>query len=262
MPELNVGVAQASRVRCYLAGGKDYYRTDRIAAEAITAAHPAARLAIAACKGFEHRALEALAHEGHTQFIVFGAGFDVEAHKWILPSRPDARILYVGDDELVVVHGRALDFNNPAVEWTDGSLTTWRDVLDAAGKVGFDLTQPIAVVMNRHTEFMSQSEPAVELVGGLFGELPPGSALMLCQTVADFNPGRAKELQRACLSHGIPHTPRSRQEFAEFFAGLDVMEPGIAPPQQWRPSGPFDQEADDLVSCLSGVGIKPQTPAR
>lgn len=261
MPELNVTDATTARVRCYLAGGKDFYTADRVAGAAITEAHPGARAATAACEGFERRALEALAD--HTQFLVFGAGFDAEADRCIHRTQPDARVLYVDDDELVVVHGRAYSFNTPTVEWTRGGLPIWPDVLETAEtQAGFDLTRPVAVVMTRYTEFMPPDQPVGELIHDLFADLAAGSALALVQAVCDFDPARIAELQRTCLLHGVNHTPRSGAEVAQFFTGLRMLDPGIVPPHKWRPAGPFDADADRLVSCLAGVGVKPESAAR
>jgi len=34
---------------------------------------------------------------------------------------------------------------------------------------------------------------------------------------------------------GVLSTGRTRDEFARFFAGLDLVDPGIVPTPQWRP---------------------------
>jgi hypothetical protein len=54
-----------------------------------------------------------------------------------------------------------------------------------------------------------------------------------------------------------PITPRGRQEFARFFNGLTLLDPGIVSPSLWRP------EPNDLgvtptdVFQFCGVGRKP-----
>jgi hypothetical protein len=55
-------------------------------------------------------------------------------------------------------------------------------------------------------------------------------------------------------SPGRPPTLRDRAQVAGFFDGFDILEPGIVPPDQWRP-GP-DTEAPERFWLWSGVGIK------
>jgi hypothetical protein len=49
--------------------------------------------------------------------------------------------------------------------------------------------------------------------------------------------------------------PRSQAQVAEFFDGLDLIEPGIVPIQQWRPDS--DEEATARAGMWGGVGRKP-----
>ena len=48
---------------------------------------------------------------------------------------------------------------------------------------------------------------------------------------------------------------RSREEITAFFAGLDLVEPGVVPTSRWRPTEPVrDDDAGDLYA---GVARKP-----
>jgi hypothetical protein len=42
----------------------------------------------------------------------------------------------------------------------------------------------------------------------------------------------------AAEQSGVPYVARSREETLRFFAGLDLVEPGIAPIEQWRADDP------------------------
>jgi hypothetical protein len=48
---------------------------------------------------------------------------------------------------------------------------------------------------------------------------------------------------------------RSRDEVARFFAGLDLMEPGIVPLQDWRPEPGAANPGASAMWCA--VGRKP-----
>jgi S-adenosyl methyltransferase len=49
---------------------------------------------------------------------------------------------------------------------------------------------------------------------------------------------------------------RSRAEVARFFDGLDLVEPGMVPAQQWRPAANLEARARSAM--WGGVARKPQ----
>ena len=49
--------------------------------------------------------------------------------------------------------------------------------------------------------------------------------------------------------------PRSREEIAAFFAGLDLVEPGVVPVLAWRPD-PGPQADPHSAYYYAGVGRK------
>ena len=50
-------------------------------------------------------------------------------------------------------------------------------------------------------------------------------------------------------------TLRTRDEFARFFAGLELVEPGLVQVHQWRPN-PEDSAPEGTVSAHGGVAAK------
>ncbi len=53
-----------------------------------------------------------------------------------------------------------------------------------------------------------------------------------------------------------PSTYRSRAEVTSFFDGLELVEPGVVPIQQWHPVTP--QEASAVAAMWGGVAVKPR----
>lgn len=91
----------------------------------------------------------------------------------------------------------------------------------------------------------------------------PGSYLALSHGTGDYRlseTGRAAEIYQNTQT---PGTFRSRAHITSFFAGYDLVEPGLIDVIYWRP----DPEATDLsdpldrdvarYSLLGGVGRKP-----
>lgn len=51
----------------------------------------------------------------------------------------------------------------------------------------------------------------------------------------------------------IPYVLRSPDQFAAFFTGLALVEPGLVPPTSWRPTTPSNEQG----AGLCGVARKP-----
>jgi hypothetical protein len=55
-------------------------------------------------------------------------------------------------------------------------------------------------------------------------------------------------------------TLRGPEEILQFFAGLELIEPGVVQVPYWRPDGPEPHDAGK-VWILGGVGRKPSSPS-
>ena len=67
-------------------------------------------------------------------------------------------------------------------------------------------------------------------------------------------PGALEAVKR--LSELLPQrvNPRSRAQVTKFFDGLELVEPGVVPVQEWRPVS--DEEAAARASLWGGVARK------
>jgi hypothetical protein len=75
------------------------------------------------------------------------------------------------------------------------------------------------------------------VVRTLLTALPPGSYLTLSVPAIDINADRmaAMEAQLNASTPGLRATFRTRAEVTRFFAGLELVEPGISTVNRWRP---------------------------
>ena len=95
----------------YFLGGKDNFAVDRMPREMALAGHPGRPEAGRANRAFLRRAVRYLAAEaGIRQFLDLGSGLPTRATCTRSPSQvdPDARVVYVDNDPMVLAHGRAL----------------------------------------------------------------------------------------------------------------------------------------------------------
>src|SRR5580698_4136206 len=112
----DISVAHPARVYDYWLGGKDNYEADREAAEQVIAANPNVLPGVRANRAFLRRAVEFLVKDqGIRQFLDIGTGLPTaeNTHEVAQASAPDARIVYVDNDPIVLAHARALLTSTP-----------------------------------------------------------------------------------------------------------------------------------------------------
>jgi hypothetical protein len=74
------------------------------------------------------------------------------------------------------------------------------------------------------------------IVARLLDAVPPGSYLAVSDTASDIDAEVVAESARRYNQRLGPvrQTRRTRAEFARFFEGLDLVEPGVVPLPRWR----------------------------
>lgn len=109
---LRTGKPTPARMYDYYLGGKDNFTVDRAAVESIShKVRDTLRNAAWENRRFLWRAVDYLVSErGITQFIDVGSGLPTvrSTHEVAQDVNPDARVVYVDNDPIVLSHGKAL----------------------------------------------------------------------------------------------------------------------------------------------------------
>jgi hypothetical protein len=258
-PSFDTSVAHPARVYDYLLGGKDNYEADREAAEEIIAISPAVLPTVRANRAFLRRAVGYLAGEaGIRQFLDIGTGLPTaeNTHEVAQAIAPECRVVYVDNDPIVLAHARALLTGTPegATAYIDADVRDTGSILrEASGTL--DFSKPVAVMVLCVMQYVPDSAGPHQIVSRLMDAVPPGSYLTMSDTTRDIDTeqmttGAARYNARLGPSR---FTPRSREEIAGFFGGLDLVDPGIVLLPQWRglanPAIP--------IPAYAGMGRKP-----
>src|SRR5215469_9553486 len=115
-PGFDTQHAHSARVYNYWLGGKDNFAADRDAAEQAIAANPGIVADVRANRAFLVRAVRCLAEEhGILQFLDIGTGLPTagNTHEVAQAVTPEARIVYVDNDPVVLSHAKALLTSSP-----------------------------------------------------------------------------------------------------------------------------------------------------
>jgi hypothetical protein len=242
----------------YFVGGKDNYEADRLVGDQIKEIFPGLVDVAVSSRRFLARSVTCLAAEqGVRQFLDIGTGLPTadNTHQVAQRVAPDARIVYVDNDPLVLTHARTLLSSTPegATDYLDADLYDPGAVLEAAAGT-LDLTRPVALVLLNVLGHVADPAEARALVGRLMAGLASGSYLVIGDSTAT-SEGMIAASAAYNASGAVPYYVRPVDEIAAFFDGLDVLEPGIVPITRWRPGD--DGDVTDAVDAYGGVGRKP-----
>jgi hypothetical protein len=139
-------------------------------------------------------------------------------------------------------------------DYIEADLRDADEILALAGDT-LDLTRPVGVVLLDVLDFITSDDEAYRAVGRLVAGLPAGSHLVIAHPTSEVNPTGVDRAIEMWNSHGCaPMIARTPAAITRFFAGLDLLDPGVVTCSRWRP----DADADPTpVIDFCGVARKP-----
>jgi O-methyltransferase involved in polyketide biosynthesis len=259
-PRIDTGTAHSARIYNYWLGGKDNFPADREAAEAAIAANPGILADVRANRAFLARVVRHLVAEaGIVQFLDIGTGLPTadNTHEVAQAVAPECRVAYVDNDPIVLAHARALLTSTPegATAYLDADLREPDVILKSAART-LDLGQPVALMLLIILHLIPDAEQPERIVTRLMAALPAGSHLVLAHPASDIQRAAMAEMTRRVNERmrGAAATMRTREQVARLFHGLELIEPGVVQPQQWRPDPATETPAEVTAWC--GVALK------
>jgi hypothetical protein len=252
-------VAHVARIYDYWLGGKDNYAVDRAAGDAGLAVYPDIVHSVRANRAFLARAVRYLATEaGIRQFLDIGTGIPTanNTHEVAQDAAPDCRVVYVDNDPIVLAHARALLTGSPegATDYLEADLRDTGRILAEAART-LDFSQPVAIVLMAILHLISDEDDPYGIVAKLTGAGPAGSYLALSHVASDIDQKAVAEAREKVSSFmAVKQTYRSHAQVSQFFAGMQIVDPGIVRVQEWRPGS--ETEAATPSAIWGGVGRK------
>ncbi|OQD53193.1 hypothetical protein BM536_029180 [Streptomyces phaeoluteigriseus] len=239
---IDATVPTAARMYDHYLGGKDNYAADRAACEELDKVVPSTRALALNNRRFLQRVVRTLTQEyGIRQYLDHGSGLPTQdnVHQVAQSIDPSAHVVYVDNDPMVLVHGRALLEQDERTAVIHADLRETEAIFTHPDTERLlDFSQPVAVLFNSVFHCIPDSEtdgpPAV--VRRVAERLAPGSFLVMCQLVSE-DP-KVREFVTNFMDHATQgHWGRVRQEkdMAALFEGLEVLDPGLVEVSTWRP---------------------------
>jgi hypothetical protein len=258
----DTSVANQARSYDYLLGGKDNFAVDRAAADAFLKVNPDTVFTVRENRAFLGRAVRFLAADaGIRQFLDIGTGIPTagNTHHVAQSIAPEASVVYVDYDPIVLAHARALlaDSGAGKTAYVHVDLRDTGKVLDQAREL-LDFTQPVAITLIAILHAIPDSDDPHAVVARLVDALPPGSYLTVSHLGADLvSPEKLREMKDVEAKTGTQQqfAYRAGAEVGRFFEGMDLVPPGLVPLEKWRPDA--GSVAAHKSFIWAAVGRKP-----
>ncbi|MFI9275663.1 SAM-dependent methyltransferase [Kitasatospora sp. NPDC052896] len=244
-----------ARIYDYWLGGKDNFPPDRAAAEHAIGAAADIPAAARENRAFLRRAVRMCAQAGIRQFVDVGAGLPSpgNVHEAAHVVAPDARVVYVDNDPIVLTHGRALLADNRTTTVLTGDIRELDELFERPElRALVDFDQPVAVLLLAVLHFVGDEE-ARAAVEHVRSRVAPGSYLLLSHSTHEGSPERAAEVVKTWDNTASGIRLRGRAEVTRYLDGWEIQEPGVDFVPLWRPEGPTEGTTRWMYA---GVGRK------
>ncbi|AZP15313.1 SAM-dependent methyltransferase [Streptomyces aquilus] len=257
--KIDTSVPHSARIWNYWLGGKDNYPVDEEAGDAYTAVFPGIVTIARSSRAFLRRNITYLVSEaGIRQFLDVGTGLPTaqNTHEVAQSIVPEARIVYVDNDPMVLAHARALLYSTHegATAYIDADVTDPDRILaDAAKTLDFD--RPTGLILSNILGHVADLDQARSIVTRLMSALPSGSYLSINDGSRGIDPVFEQAQDAYNSSGAVPYNLRTVDEITAFFDGLELIEPAVVSVTQWRPEP--GTATPEVVAEHGGLARKP-----
>jgi S-adenosyl methyltransferase len=255
-------VPHSARIWNYWLGGKDNFPVDRMAGDQYAATFPDIVAIARAQRAFIGRVVSYLAaEEGIRQFIDVGTGLPTadNTHEVAQRVAPEARVVYVDNDPMVLAHARALllGSNEGATAYLDADMRDPSRILIQASDT-LDLGRPTALLFMGALGHVIDLDEARGIVATMVAALASGSFVALCDGTVQVAPeAGAQAAEDYNESGALPYVPRTVEQVEGLFGALPLVPPGFVPVTQWRPLPMRVGMPPQPLDLYGGVARKP-----
>lgn len=259
--DVDLSTPNAARMYDYYLGGAHNFAVDRALADKVLQQVPAARPLALAARAWLKRAVKILTDEyGVDQFLDLGSGMPSvgSTHEVAQQFNPAARVVYVDHEAVAIAHSELMTAALPGVgvvgaDFTDPELVLNHEVTQEI----LDLNRPIAVIFSCSLHLVPDNKHPAEVVATYRDATTSGSYLAVTHGTQDGRPDFQQIVDLYKASASSQFVTRPRAEIEQFFAGFDLIDPGLVHMTEWRPDTPYEPAEAAGDGCYAGVGRKP-----
>jgi O-methyltransferase involved in polyketide biosynthesis len=261
LPSFDPQVPSPARMWNFWLGGKDNFAADREAGQRVLEALPSMPAIARFARMFLADAVTQLAEDhGIRQFLDIGTGLPTADNTHDVAQRvaPDAKIVYVDYDPVVLTHAQALLTSSPEgkTDYLQADLRDTDTILAGAART-LDFTRPVAVILIGLLHFIPDADDPYQVMARLMDAVPSGSYLVIAHAASDIAAEASAEAARRYNEmSSATITMRTSEQVSRFFDGLEMVPPGLVPMSEWGLPGQIDTNASGVIGYC-GIGRKP-----
>ncbi|MFF2848773.1 SAM-dependent methyltransferase [Streptomyces sp. NPDC058001] len=259
---IDLNTPSVARMYDWLLDGIDNYEVDQAACQDLLKIAPSTKALAQNNRAFLRRVVRVLAEDyGIRQFLDHGSGLPTRDNVHEVAQRidPEARVVYVDNDPIVLAHGRTRLVENDRTAIVQADMRDTATIFEHPDVVRLIRAgEPTAAlfVSVMHCLKDDDVQPLIERVKA---RLEPGSLLVICQLVSEHEDVRTRVTAlMKDATHDNWGRVREEHEVRGYLDGLDIIEPGLRDVTDWRPDNEVvpRQRDDDWVEW-GGVGRMP-----
>jgi hypothetical protein len=266
-PGIDVTKPNIARVYDAFLNGKDNFAVDRAIVDLTLEIAPDAAAGAMANRAFLRRVVRYLAGQAEiAQFLDIGSGLPSRGnvHEIAHEASPAARVVYIDNDPVVLVHAQALLAGAPTVRVITADARRPTDILGNPEVREFiDFSRPVGLLMFAILHHIRDEEDPAGIVARFRDAAAPGSYLAISSfrmpgpdRPDDAAKTRAvQELFNARLGTGLW---REHEQIAAWFGDWELLRPGLVPLPEWRPDVAGQAKRNSTYyGFVGGVARKP-----
>ena len=264
--EIDATRPSAARMYHYYLSGEAVFDVDKVFGERVFQAIPYLDVMAHHNREFLQRATKFMVAQGIRQFLDIGSGLPTvgNTHEVAGVLDPASRVVYVDNDLEAVNRAHELLTEQDALDHTaiiEADLRLPDVILDHPDtRRLIDFDEPIGLLIVSVWPFVPDSDRPAELMSRLRDALPTGSYVAMSHASMSEAPeelvARMAALAELYRETSDPATMRSREQFASFYEGFELVEPGIVYAADWRPEQPGDPQDPARPCNFAAVGYK------
>jgi hypothetical protein len=261
LADLDLTRPNVARVYDAMLGGKDNFAADRGFLAEVLRFAPMAPLGAIANRQFLRRVVHYLMLDaGVTQFLDIGSGLPTGGNVSEVAHEidPDARIVHVDNDPIVYTHSKALLADARTTDFVLGDARRPAEILEDPGvRSLIDFGQPVGLLLFAILHHIEDGDQPERIMAELRDAMPSGSYLAISSLRLpghDLAEQRAVTIEGEELMTGALGSIRWREdsEIQSWFGDWKMVEPGLVPLADWRPSVPAHSLHPEVHHSFSG----------
>lgn len=264
--DIDASRPSAARMYHYYLSGEAVFDVDKVFGERVFQAIPYLDVMAHHNREFLQRATKFMVAQGIRQFLDIGSGLPTVGNTHEVAGQLDStsRVVYVDNDLEAVNRSHELLSEQHSLDRTtiiEADLRLPEVILEhPETRRLIDFDQPVGLLIVSVWPFVPDSDRPTDLMARLREALPSGSYVAMSHASMTEAPAeltaRMAALADLYRETSDPATMRSREQFASFYEGLELVEPGIVYAADWRPEQPVDPQDPARPCNFAAVGYK------